>query len=866
MPARTTPITIAYVGSFDMTNTAVPQKAPSSYTYHVEWSYAWTGTWGGLFADPSTFTSGQRPFSKSSIVGETRVTYRSRSDGPLMSCTLRIVGDRNNPPSFFASYDTSAGTLAVQVGAPTFRNSNLDPAPDPACVGGPGVNVFGEPADFNPLGGGGTVDIDRGGTVRLDRSWKWTYVFPADLDKARRDYTAKLRTDLTVGGGGCIAPAACEPRVSSLTYVRRVWDNEVIGDAFANGSPLVADRRDLPPLRVDAAPPVGCSDDRLAVWLDCDGDGMQEKSWPVAFVRGTTPPLAEVRFRQPRDCRRLGVLTVVGRSTLPTGSAVTFERSGVKPKGCGEIRVRALRTRGTVPDDVRTWRLRIEWTLIERNGKRHPAGTTDTPAYTLLRAPKGEYVYRPEVSARIVVGLRPFLSLVDLVATEAEGAVTQAELLERTFRAFRRLDVRPRTLVVAKGDVRRDAPMFYWSRTDPWTIEKFVTGTYDAPARASCSFEATALLLTKGVSSGGRCGSWGPLFASLLALQGIQAVTERLPVEGAAWTAIAPPKAKGCEGVRFRKDCYMLIKPWRFAATAKAPVPLSPGGEREGDPRARPDHVVRPAEGGPVQRPGPAAVATGALPVRRSRDRAGREPHLRSLVRDRLRLDRRMGAWVAGRLGHEDMPRGGQDMYARGLAPRPVARVHQRLTVNASVFRELDLARGRSRPRSLVGARRGWGSDHASSGRRASRGWPRSPGQGSTSRISCSPGSSGSNPPGGAEELRGVLDLAARVGARFVYGPSGGAPALEWEAAAEAFAQAVAPAVEAARGRGVSPPRRADDLARRRPQHPVHAGGHGRARRRGRASACVSTSSTAGTSAAFAKRSAERATRSGSCS
>jgi sugar phosphate isomerase/epimerase len=55
----------------------------------------------------------------------------------------------------------------------------------------------------------------------------------------------------------------------------------------------------------------------------------------------------------------------------------------------------------------------------------------------------------------------------------------------------------------------------------------------------------------------------------------------------------------------------------------------------------------------------------------------------------------------------------------------------------------------------------------------------------------------------GVERLVWLLDLAERVGARFVYGPTGGAPALEWEDAADAFVAAIAPAAEASAVRGI---------------------------------------------------------------
>jgi sugar phosphate isomerase/epimerase len=48
------------------------------------------------------------------------------------------------------------------------------------------------------------------------------------------------------------------------------------------------------------------------------------------------------------------------------------------------------------------------------------------------------------------------------------------------------------------------------------------------------------------------------------------------------------------------------------------------------------------------------------------------------------------------------------------------------------------------------------------------------------------------------------IDLAVATGARCVYGPAGGAPQLEWEAAALAFAAAIEPAARHAGERGVA--------------------------------------------------------------
>lgn len=568
VPSDTTPVSITVAGSSELRDTAVPQKAPASYVRRAQWRYSWSGTWGGLFRDPTVYSSGQRRFAQVSLSIRYDVVYREKADGPTRTCTVELTFDPAGPPAFFATHDPSAETLQVALYGGRLKETARS-SDDPGCAGAVAVGLQSAPADYvdyvqTPPGG--TVDLAQGGSLRTDRTWSWTHVFPADVDGARRTYEARVGNSLDVSIGGCSSgPGSCGPRVSSLTFVNAIWDTGPGGGPFVDGAALVVDRRDLPPQRVDQAAPVGCSDDRRAVWLDCDGDGTQEKSWPVAFVRGKTPKLAEVRFRQRSGCRRLGVLTVLGHSKLPTGGTITFERRGVKPKGCSELRVSGIVVRGSVPADVRAWRLRIDWTLVERNGRRNPAGTTDVTAYTLLARSVEYGEMRPKVvvvngrpESRWVVARvtpRPFLSLVDLAATEAEGSSSTDGLVGGVFRPFRNLAVKSRTLVTAKGDVRADRPMFYWSRSDTWTLEKSISLRYQAPPQGdpTCPENRTQQLLTDGVNLGGRCGAWGPLFASLLALQGIGAISETVEAE------------PGWKGIVDRRANMMLVKPWRFA-------------------------------------------------------------------------------------------------------------------------------------------------------------------------------------------------------------------------------------------------------------------------------------------------------------
>ena len=192
-----TPISIRYAGSFDLDNRLKPQSTPSSYRYHVEWEYDWPGRWYQLFPSGSTF-KGPTPFTRTSVQGLVKVTFRKKADGANLTCTIRVSVDGASPASFSGNVDSSSGTLRLNVEAPTFRGSKLTPqgrnGKEPGCTGGPGVNIFGAPQSFNPLGQGGAVGLKSGGKVRYDRNWKWTSRFASGT----RTYVASMRSELSV--------------------------------------------------------------------------------------------------------------------------------------------------------------------------------------------------------------------------------------------------------------------------------------------------------------------------------------------------------------------------------------------------------------------------------------------------------------------------------------------------------------------------------------------------------------------------------------------------------------------------------------------------------------------------------------------
>jgi hypothetical protein len=197
-PMAKTPVSLKYSGTFDMSNKLVPQSSPSSYAYHVEWAFFWSGRWSQLFRDKARFNTNATPFAQRTVSGSVRITFREKVGGPTLRCTLNVVDDPGVPPTFALSYDTSAETLRADVTAPTFRGTKIVPAgpnsTKPGCTGGPGVNVFSAPASFNPLGRGATVSLKTGGTRRYDRAWRWTHAFSG----AKRTYSASLHTEVAI--------------------------------------------------------------------------------------------------------------------------------------------------------------------------------------------------------------------------------------------------------------------------------------------------------------------------------------------------------------------------------------------------------------------------------------------------------------------------------------------------------------------------------------------------------------------------------------------------------------------------------------------------------------------------------------------
>ncbi len=194
VPDPSAAVTLTYSGTFDLTNTIVPQGAAHSYTFHVQWSYSWSGTWGGLFENGPAGM--QTSFVGDQITGKMHAVWRANAGAPLIACTLRILPVMGDYPDFLARYSSAGGTLRIgSLESPTMSYGRFSSTSDPMCGGGPTIDIFGAPASWNPLGPGSLAVPLTGGSVPFDRTWAWTYRFSTGF---RRLYSSSLHSKLTV--------------------------------------------------------------------------------------------------------------------------------------------------------------------------------------------------------------------------------------------------------------------------------------------------------------------------------------------------------------------------------------------------------------------------------------------------------------------------------------------------------------------------------------------------------------------------------------------------------------------------------------------------------------------------------------------
>ncbi len=189
-------MTVSYEGSFDLTNTMVPNGVQHSFVYHVQWVYKWSGTWGELFG-ANTF-SNETSFDTFGISGRLHATWRDSPGGPELMCTLRILPATDDFPDFLASYDAANGSLKISgLSSGAVRYGRYVGSKDPMCGGGPDIDMFSTPASWNPAGARSTtLSLSTGGVHHYDKSWRWTHRFDA---RQRRDYVSSMHTTVQVG-------------------------------------------------------------------------------------------------------------------------------------------------------------------------------------------------------------------------------------------------------------------------------------------------------------------------------------------------------------------------------------------------------------------------------------------------------------------------------------------------------------------------------------------------------------------------------------------------------------------------------------------------------------------------------------------
>jgi hypothetical protein len=196
IPTDSTQITVAYHGTFDLTNTIVPQGVQHTFTYHVEWDFSWSGTWGELFSGGPI--SNQTSYAKSAITGTLHSLWRATPAGPDLKCTLRIVPQMGDFPDFSARYYASTGSVKISgLEAPTSRFGKYSSTKNPMCGGGPEIDMFSPPPSWSPLGPRtATVSLASGGGIHhYDKSWTWHHIFNSDF---RRYYTSAMHTSVEV--------------------------------------------------------------------------------------------------------------------------------------------------------------------------------------------------------------------------------------------------------------------------------------------------------------------------------------------------------------------------------------------------------------------------------------------------------------------------------------------------------------------------------------------------------------------------------------------------------------------------------------------------------------------------------------------
>jgi hypothetical protein len=302
-----------------------------------------------------------------------------------------------------------------------------------------------------------------------------------------------------------------------------------------------------------------CGATSTAQWVDCSPafpDGVPEKSWPVAFLRGTKVTLSQVdlTIKDPASLNLDGS-TITGTATVGT-TTLTFTSGPVNPAG-NQFVIRNLTAGNSLPDAVGNYQMAIQWT-VSHGTSTFSAGTSTIPMYLVYAAP----------------GFPAYLTLEALTSAAAAGQSTQSGVFNNiwanVFSAAgpSALAIHPQQLNPASGAVTADPHILqYWT---PWTLPNDYLYLDRAP---SCSHLDTPALLEYLIS---RCGDWAEFFANTMAVQGIKTVQPEGIGDGGPVLGALPafPKPKPLLGQSIQK--MMLIKNWTWPGPATGADPNFP--------------------------------------------------------------------------------------------------------------------------------------------------------------------------------------------------------------------------------------------------------------------------------------------------
>jgi hypothetical protein len=240
------------------------------------------------------------------------------------------------------------------------------------------------------------------------------------------------------------------------------------------------------------------------------------EQWPVCYTRGATVSLTAV-FQVVVSPTASETVSIRGRAQL--GSALLEWTGSVQvAPGTSEVKTAQLASSATLPNEVACYDPAvINWEAQPPGQQWGGVGSSLNVLYAVLDAPQGTPAY---------------WTLLDISCRAAQGAVTQREVVERSFVPFTSRNL------TRKRDNRG---LTYWN-PDTTTATN------------------TQLLLARADGSG-QCGSWSEFLIDMYKVHGITTGEKVLIVR-------TIPEWQG-------SSAGFLVKNWRFQPTGSRPAPFT---------------------------------------------------------------------------------------------------------------------------------------------------------------------------------------------------------------------------------------------------------------------------------------------------